>query len=173
MRDLPDHEKLLVESFENLIVRQKPAIALRDWNALLQFYPTYAQEVGVPSLVAETFMREGRWDELILVGETHVDSPSLPDPERARVSALMAHAFRRKGEFDRAVKHAQEAVRLWPIRQGPAFLSQRTELGRFALEAGRREAALAEFRAVARAPEADAQNLANAAWGLYMAGEAD
>lgn len=171
MRELPDREKLLVESFENLIVRQKPAVALRDWNALLQYHPTYAQEVGVPSLVAETFMREGRWDELILVGETHVDSPSLPEPERARVSSLLAHAYRRKGELERALHHAQTAVRLWPSRKGPAFLNQRAELGRFALEAGRREAALVEFRAVALAPEADAPNLTNAAWGLYMANE--
>jgi DNA-binding winged helix-turn-helix (wHTH) protein/tetratricopeptide (TPR) repeat protein len=172
MKELPDRERLLVESFEALIVRQKPAVALRDWNALLQFYPTYAQEVGVPGLVAETFMQEGRWDELILVGEAHVESPSLPEPERARLSSTLAHAFRRKGEFQRALQHAQHAVRLWPNREGPAFLHQRTVLGRIALEAGRREEALAEFRAAARAREADATNLATAAWGLYMAGEA-
>jgi tetratricopeptide (TPR) repeat protein len=120
--------------------------------------------------VAETFMLEGRWDELILVGEAHVDSPSLPEPERARLSSTLAHAFRRKGEFDRALQHAQRAVRLWPNREGPAFLHQRTDLGRIALEAGRREEALVEFRGVARARDADATNLASAAWGLYMAG---
>jgi adenylate cyclase len=173
LKELPDRERLLVESFEALIVRQKPDIALRDWNALLQFYPTYAQEVGVPGLVTETFMFEGRWDDLILVGEAHVDSPSLPEPERARISSALAHAFRRKGELARALGHAQRAVRLWPNREGPSFLHQRTDLGRIALEAGQREEALAEFRGVARAREADANNLATAAWGLYMAGEAE
>ena len=173
LKELPDRERLLVESFEALIVRQKPDLALRDWNALLQFYPTYAQEVGVPGLVTETFMFEGRWDELILVGEAHVDSPSLPEAERARLSSTLAHAFRRKGEFARALQHAQRAVHLWPNREGPSFLHQRTDLGRIALEAGQSEEALAEFRGVARAREADANNLATAAWGLYMAGEAE
>lgn len=171
MKELPNREKLLVESFEALIIRQQQAAALRHWNALLQFYPTYAQEVGVPGLVAETLMMQGRWDELIVVGEAHVDSPSLPDPERARLSSLLAQAFRRKGEFERALRHAQRAVRLWPTPQGPGFLVQRAVLGRIALEAGLGQEALAELRAVAGSPEADVPNLVNAAWGLYMAGE--
>lgn len=169
MKELPNREKLLVESFEALIIRNQPALALRDWNALLQFYPTYAQEAGVPGLVADTLMMQGRWDELILVGEAHVDSPSLPDAERARLSTLLAQAFRRKGEFEPALRNAQRAVRLWPMPQGPGYLTQRTIVGRIALEAGRRAQALEEFRAVARAPEADAPNLVNAAWGFYMA----
>jgi tetratricopeptide (TPR) repeat protein len=172
MKELPNREKLLVESFEALIIRQQPQAALRSWNALLQFYPTYAQEVGVPGLVADTLMMEGRWDDLILVGESHVDSPSLPDAERAALSALLAQAFRRKGELEPALRHAQRAVRLWPVRDGPAFLHQRASLGRIALEAGRREDALAEFKAVAGSPHADVPNLVNAAWGYYMAGEA-
>jgi DNA-binding winged helix-turn-helix (wHTH) protein/tetratricopeptide (TPR) repeat protein/TolB-like protein len=172
MKELPNREKLLVESFEALIIRQQPSAALRSWNALLQFYPTYAQEVGVPGLVADTLMMEGRWDELILVGESHVDSPSLPDAERARLSSLLAQAFRRKGEMEPALRHAQRAVRLWPAQDGPAFLQQRTSLGRIALEAGRREGALSEFEAVAGSPDADVPNLVNAAWGFYMAGEA-
>lgn len=171
MKDLPNREKLLVESFEALIIRQQPEVAVRSWNALLQFYPTYAQEVGVPGLVAETLMMQGRWDELILVGESQVDSPSLPDSERARLSSLLAQAFRRKGELEPALRHAHRAVRLWPAQDGPAFLQQRANLGRIALEAGRREEALAEFRAVATSPEADVPNLVNAAWGYYMAGE--
>jgi tetratricopeptide (TPR) repeat protein len=39
-----------------------------------------------------------------------------------------------------------------------------------ALEAGRRPEALAEFRAIREAPEADVTNLTDAAWGFYMAG---
>ncbi len=171
LKELPDRDRLLVESFEALILQQQPDIALRRWNALLQFYPTFAQEAGVPTVVADTFATLGRWDELILVGETHVASPSLPSAERARLASLLATAFRRKGEFARAVEHAQESVRLWPTREGPEFLRQRTVLGRVALEAGRRVEALAECRAVAVAPEADATNLTDAAWGLYMAGE--
>ena len=171
LKELPDRDRLLVESFEALILQQQPEIALRRWNALLQFYPTFAQEAGVPTVVADTFATLGRWDELILVGETHVNSPSLPSAERARLASLLATAFRRKGEFARAVEHAQESVRLWPTREGPEFLRQRTVLGRVALEAGRRVEGVAECRAVAMAPEADATNLTDAAWGLYMAGE--
>ena len=171
MKELPNREKLLVESFEALIIRQQPSVALRGWNALLQFYPTYAQEVGVPALVADTLMMQGRWDELILVGEAHVDSPSVSDSERAQLSSLLAQAFRRKGEFEAALRHAQRAVRLWPTSEGPAFEHQRTVLGRIALDAGRRDQALAEFRAVSRSHEADVPNLVNAAWGFYMAGD--
>ncbi len=173
VKDLPDRERLLVESFEAWIVRDDPAAALKDWNALLQFYPTYAQEIGIPSLVASTFVRQGRWDDLILVGEAHVDSPSMPDAGRARLSSLLADAFRRKGEFERALEYARRAVRLWPSREGPLFLSQRITLGRMALEAGRRDDALGEFRAASQAKEADVVTLTQAAWGLYMAGEAD
>jgi tetratricopeptide (TPR) repeat protein len=172
MKELPNREKLLVESFEALIIRQQPSTALQGWNALLQFYPTYAQEVGVPGLVADTLMAEGRWDELIVVGEAHVDSPSLPDAERARLGSLLAQAFRRKGELEPALRHAQRATRLWPASGGPALLHQKALLGRIALEAGRRAEALSEFRAVASSPEADVPNLVNAAWGFYMAGEA-
>jgi tetratricopeptide (TPR) repeat protein len=171
MKELPNREKLLVESFEALILREQAAAALKHWNALLQFYPTYAQETGVPSLVADMLMMQGRWDELILMGEAHVDSPSLPDAERARVSSLLAQAFRRKGEFERALRHAQRAVRLWPTPQGPGYLGQRAVLGRIALDAGRRHDALLELRGVAGSPEADVPNLVNAAWGLYMASE--
>jgi DNA-binding winged helix-turn-helix (wHTH) protein/tetratricopeptide (TPR) repeat protein len=170
-KDLPDRERLLVESFEALIVRDQPEAALKNWRALLQLYPTYAEEIGVPGLMATTLHHHGRWDELILVGEAHVDSPSLSDAERARLSSQVAHAFRRRGEFDRALDHARRAVRLWPVREGPRFLNQRTVLGRMALEAGRREEALAEFHAVRDAPDADVTNLTDAAWGLYMSGE--
>jgi tetratricopeptide (TPR) repeat protein len=61
-------------------------------------------------------------------------------------------------------------VASWPQREGPRFLSQRAILGRVALEAGRRGEALAEFRAVRDAPEADVTNITDAAWGFYMAG---
>lgn len=173
LKELPDRERLLVKSFEAFVVLQQPSVALRDWNALLQFYPTYAQELGIPGLVTETFLAQGRWDQIILVAEAHVESPSLPDAERARLSSLLSQAFRRKGEFDRALREAQRAMRLWPTREGPAFLHQRTILGRIELDAGRQDQAVAEFEAVAQARDADATNLTNAAWGLYMAGDAE
>jgi tetratricopeptide (TPR) repeat protein len=122
-------------------------------------------------MVAGTFANLGRWDQLILVGEAHVNSPSLPDAERARLSSLLAVAFRRKGEFARAVEHAQRAVELWPTREGPEFLRQRTLLARVAIEAGGRTEALANLRAVQGAAGADATNLTEAAWAYYMAGE--
>lgn len=173
VKDLPDRERLLVESFEALIVKSDVQAALKDWNALLQFYPTYAQEIGVPVLVANALLRLGRWDDLILAGEAHVDSPSMPEGERARLAWLLAQAYRRKGEFERGLDHARRAVGQWPLREGPQFLSRRVTLGRIALETGRRAEALSEFRAVAAAREADALNLTDAAWGLYMAGEPD
>jgi DNA-binding winged helix-turn-helix (wHTH) protein/tetratricopeptide (TPR) repeat protein len=171
LKELPDRDRLLVESFEALILRRQPEVALERWSALLQFYPTYAQEAGVPQMVAGTFANLGRWDDLILVGEAHVNSPSLPDAERARLSSLLSVAFRRKGEFARAVEHAQRAVELWPSREGPEFLRQRTLLARVAIEAGGRAEALANLRAVQGAAGADATNLTDAAWAYYMAGE--
>jgi DNA-binding winged helix-turn-helix (wHTH) protein/tetratricopeptide (TPR) repeat protein/TolB-like protein len=172
-RDLPERERRQVESFRALIVQHAPSRALEVWDALLRTYPSYAIEAGVPVLMAETLQREGRWDEAIRVGEAHVESASLPDGERARLSSLLARAFRRKGEFARGLQHARRAVRLWPSPNGPEFLWQRSQLGRISLEAGRRDEALQEFRAVASAPDVEARNLADAAWGLYMVGESD
>ena len=146
VKELPDRDRLLVESFEALILQQQPEIALRRWNALLQFYPTYAQEAGVPQLVADTFASLGRWDELILVGETHVNSPSLPNAERARLSSLLAQALPPQGRVrarDRACP-ARGRASGRPAR-APEFLRQRSALGRIALEAGRRVEALAEL----------------------------
>jgi DNA-binding winged helix-turn-helix (wHTH) protein/tetratricopeptide (TPR) repeat protein len=170
VKDLPDRERLLVQSFEALVVERRSDHALEHWNALLQFYPAYAQEVGVPGLAAETFQALGRWQDAIMIGEAHVDAPSLPAGERALLCSVLAQAFRRKGEFERSVHYARQAVASWPQREGPRFLSQRAILGRVALEAGRRTEALAEFRAMRDAPEADVTNLTDAAWGFYMAG---
>jgi len=168
---LPERERLLVQSFEALAVREEPAAALGLWESLLQLYPTYAEEAGVPGFEIETLQRLGRWDAMIQRGEAHIASTSLPDSERARLAAGLALAFRRKGELEQARRHAQRAVRLWPVRGGPEFLRQRALLGRMSLDAGRREAALEEFQAVRDSPAADATNLTEAAWGFYMAGE--
>lgn len=169
-KELPERDRLLVESFESLIVRQQPEQALREWESLLRLYPSYAQEVGIPNLAADTLVRLGRWDELIVVGEAHVESPSLPEGERALLCRFLSQAYRRRGELDRALVRARQAVQLWPSRQGPRFLEQRAWLGRISLEAGNAEEAKAEFRAVAEAREADAVNLTDAGWGFYMAG---
>jgi len=171
VKDLPDRERLLVQSFEALVVERRSDHALEHWNALLRFYPAYAQEVGVPGLAAETFQALGRWEDAIMIGEAHVDAPSLPAGERALLCSVLAQAFRRKGEFSRSVHYARQALASWPTREGPRVLSQRTILGRVALEAGLRSEALAEFRAVRDAREADVTNLTDAAWGYYMAGQ--
>jgi tetratricopeptide (TPR) repeat protein len=170
VKELPDRERLLVQSFEALVVERRSDRALEHWNALLQFYPAYAQEVGIPGLAAETFQALGRWEEAIMIGEAHVDAPSLPAGERALLCSVLAQAFRRKGEFERSFHYARQALASWPQRAGPRFLSQRAILGRVALEGGRRTEALAEFRAMRDAPEADVTNLTDAAWGFYMAG---
>ncbi len=172
-RDLPDRERRLVDGYRALLVEHAPGRALGVWEALLQTYPTYAAEAGIPVLMAETLQREGRWADAIRVGEAHVESTSLPDGERARLSSLLARAFRRQGEFARASQHARRALRLWPSANGPEFLWQRSQLGRILLEADRRDEALHEFRAVAAASDFEARNLTDAAWGLYMAGQTD
>lgn len=173
VKELPERDRLLVRGFEALLVRQQPGLALQSFEALLKQYPTYGEELGVPGLMAETDLLLGRWDRIIAVAEAHVDSPSLADAERARLATLFAQALKRRGEYERALREAQRAVRLWPLREGPAFLRQRTVYGRLALDAGRRTDALAEFEAIAAAPQADATNLTDAGWGFYMAGEPD
>jgi DNA-binding winged helix-turn-helix (wHTH) protein/tetratricopeptide (TPR) repeat protein/TolB-like protein len=171
LNDLPERDRLLVRGFDALLVRQKTATALEDWAALLKQYPSYAQELGVPGLMAETYLLLGRWDLVITVAEASLESPSLSDAERARLASLLAQAYKRRGEFDRALRESTRALQLWPVRDGPAFLRQRTLHGRIALDAGRRSEALAEFEAVAAASDADATNLSDAGWGFYMAGD--
>lgn len=171
LEGLSAREQLLVKSYVALLLRGDEAEAISLWRSLLKLYPTYAEEAGIPSLTAETLQMEGRWDDVIELGEAHVQAPSLPDGERARLSGLLAAAFRRKGEFARALEHARRAVRLWPSPNGPEYLWQKAQLGRILLETGRRDEALEEFRAVAAASDAEARNLTDAGWGLYMAGD--
>lgn len=171
LNGLSTREQLLVKSYVALLLDHDESAAISLWRSLLKLYPTYAEEAGIPSLTAETLQLEGRWDDVIVLGEAHVQAPSLPDGERARLGGLLAQAFRRKGEFARALEHARLAVRLWPSSNGPEFLWQRAQLGRILLETGRVDEALEEFRAVAAASEAEARNLTDAAWGLYMAGD--
>jgi DNA-binding winged helix-turn-helix (wHTH) protein/tetratricopeptide (TPR) repeat protein/TolB-like protein len=172
VKDLPEREQLLIGSLEALIVHQEPDGALRRWRSLLEIYPAYAQDAGVPSLMLETLMRQGRWEEMIRVGQGQLATTSIPDYQRAMVSSLLAEAFRHKGEFGPALENARNAVELWPSRERPEWLRQRGFLGRISLDGGRRDEAVAEFRAIAAAAAADADNLTQAAWGLYMAGEA-
>lgn len=171
VKELPHRERMLVESFESLILKRQPQTALSQWSSLLRLYPTFAQEMGVPALAADTLMREGRWDEVLLVGEAHIEAPSLREHERARLAWCLSQAYRRRGKLDKALARARQSVRLWPARSGSEFLVQRAGLGRIALEAGLRDEALAEFRAIGAAPEVDAPSLTNGAWGFYMAGE--
>jgi DNA-binding winged helix-turn-helix (wHTH) protein/tetratricopeptide (TPR) repeat protein/TolB-like protein len=170
-KDLPERERLLLESFDALMVRNDLGVALQKWQHLLQVYPTYAQEAAVPSLTVEALAGLGRWEDLIHIGRTYVDSPWLVEGERAAVSVMLAQAYRRKGEMGPALEQARRAVSLWPVKDVPDFWTQRAVLGRMSLDAGEREQALIEFRSVADASGADVANLAQAAWGLYMAGE--
>jgi DNA-binding winged helix-turn-helix (wHTH) protein/tetratricopeptide (TPR) repeat protein/TolB-like protein len=168
---LPEREQLLIRSLEALILRNEPAVAQRHLQSLLEVYPTYAQETGVPGLLLETLMRRGEWDEIIKVGQAQVAMSSLPDDERGVVSSLLAQAYHRKGEYGPALENARRAVQLWPRRDAPEWLTQRVFLGRISLDAGRIDEALTEFRAVSAAPGSDVTNLTQAAWGLYMASE--
>jgi DNA-binding winged helix-turn-helix (wHTH) protein/tetratricopeptide (TPR) repeat protein/TolB-like protein len=171
IKDLPEPERLLVRSFEALIVAGQPSEALRLWEALVQKHSTWAEEAGVPALMADVYARMGRWSDVIAIGEPNVESLSVPEAERALLSSIVSQAYRRKGDFERALQHGRRTVHLWPSPDGPRLLSQRVWLGRLCLEAGRRDDALAEFRATATAHEADAFNFTDAAWGFYMAGE--
>jgi DNA-binding winged helix-turn-helix (wHTH) protein/tetratricopeptide (TPR) repeat protein/TolB-like protein len=170
-KDLPVREQLLVEIMEANIVRDDAAEAARLCEALLRREPSFGEEVALPALLAYLEFRQGRWDDLIAHGEAHVESPSLPGPESAQLSAFLSQAYRHKGDLARSLAHARRAVRLWPTQDGPSFLRQRSDLGRAYLEAGQREDAVAEFRAVASASDADATNLTDAGWGFYMAGD--
>jgi tetratricopeptide (TPR) repeat protein len=84
---------------------------------------------------------------------------------------MLAQSYRRQGELGPALELGRRAVLLWPAKNVPEYFTQRAVFGRLYLDAGRREQALAQFRFVARAHEADAANLTQAAWGLYMAEE--
>lgn len=173
IKDLSDQERLLVESFEALVIKNEKDLALRRWSALLEFYPTYAHESGILGLVATTLMDEGRWDEIIILGQANVGSSSLPDADRAVLAGVMSQACRRKGQMPQALQYARRSLEMWPRREGPEFLRRRTNLGRILLESGLRADALREFRTVAVSRDADVTNLAQAAWGLYMAGLPD
>jgi tetratricopeptide (TPR) repeat protein/TolB-like protein len=167
---LPPAERLLVRSYDALLLRHAPQDALRDWDALLQFHPVQAQAAGVPALAAAELQRQARWDDVLLVGEAHVGEPSLPEADRARLCSLLAEAHRRHGDHRLAVARAQQALQLWPVREGPRFLGQQVALGRSLVETGQRGQALALFRGAVAAVDADASTLADAGWGLYMAG---
>jgi DNA-binding winged helix-turn-helix (wHTH) protein/tetratricopeptide (TPR) repeat protein len=171
VKELPAREQLLIESLEALIVHQRRDVAVTRLRSLLEVYPTFAQEAGVPSLLLETLMRQGRMEEMIRVGQAQLASPSIPAYQQAMVSSLLAEAYRHKGESGPAIENARRAVDLWPSRGTPEWLRQRGFLGRISLDGGRRDAAVAEFRAIAAAAAADVDNLTHAAWGLYMAGE--
>jgi tetratricopeptide (TPR) repeat protein len=170
-QDLPEREQLLIGSFEALIVHEQRDLAVKRFRALLDTYPTYAQEAGVPSLMLETLMRLGAWEDMIRTGRAQLASASLPSYQKAMVSSLLAEAYRHKGELEPALENARRAVELWPARERPEWLRQRGFLGRISLDTGRRAEALAEFRGMAAAAAADVDNLTHAAWGLYMAGE--
>jgi DNA-binding winged helix-turn-helix (wHTH) protein/tetratricopeptide (TPR) repeat protein len=170
---LPERERLLVEAMQQTLRGGDAREALDRLERLLKLHPGFAAEVGVPRLIADIHYAAGRWDDLILLGEAHAESPAMPARERAVVSMLLAKAFRQKGEPERALRYAQRAVRLWPERVGPSFLRQRTDLGRLLLDAGRAQEAITEFRAVAGAREADVTNVTDAGWGLYMASHRD
>ncbi len=167
---LPERERLFVRGMASLYVDGQPGKAIEQWKTLLQLYPTYGEEAGVAALVVDTQMQIGAIDDLTLVAEAHVESPALGDHDRALVLGLLAKAFQRRGEFDRAAALAARAVDNWPVRDGPAYLRVRTALGRVLTDAGQRDRAADIFRSVAADVRADVVNVTDAAWGLYMVG---
>lgn len=169
--EMPEREQLLVDLMQAALVAADTEAAIRIYEDLTTRYPTFAEQVGVPTILGDVFVQEGRWDRLVELGLRHIDSPSLPGSERALLASFLGRAYRQMGEFDRAMAYAQRAVRLWPTQDGPGFLRRRGERGRIALEAGQREHALADFEAIARDQGADAGSLTEAAWGFYMAGD--
>ena len=87
LKELPDRDRLLVESFEALILQQQPEIALPPaGNAAVAVLP-HVRAGGGRAAAGGGHVREpGRWDELILVGETHAN----PRRRRRRPSARPA-----------------------------------------------------------------------------------
>jgi DNA-binding winged helix-turn-helix (wHTH) protein/tetratricopeptide (TPR) repeat protein len=169
---LPERDQGVVAGLARLVIDRDPTAAIEQWTRVLQLYPSYAEEAGVPLLVAETLRRNGQWNELILTTAPYADAEGLPGPDRAMLNGLVASGFRRKGEYARAISFARRAVDLWPVKAGPGHLRVRTLLGRFLVDAGLRSEALEVFRQVAGDPLADVVNLTDAGWGFYMAGEA-
>ncbi len=170
---LPERERALVAGLASLLIDANPSRALESWTALLRVHPAFALEAGVPTLVADTLMQQGRWSQMILETEAHVDAPAMPRGERALLHSLLAKAFRKQGELERALTHARQALDLWPARDGAALLRVRTLVGRILVDTGRRPEAIELFGEVARDPHSDAVNVTDAAWGLYMAGQRD
>jgi DNA-binding winged helix-turn-helix (wHTH) protein/tetratricopeptide (TPR) repeat protein len=173
LSEMPEREQLLVRLMEAALVEGDTDAAIRIYEDLTTRHLTFAEQVGVPSLLGDVFVQEGRWDRLVNLGLRHVESPSLPSSERALLASFLGRAFRQKGEFERAMAYAQRALRLWPTQDGPGFLRRRGERGRIALEGGLRERAIADFEAIAGDAGADAGSLTDAAWGFYMAGDAE
>jgi DNA-binding winged helix-turn-helix (wHTH) protein/tetratricopeptide (TPR) repeat protein len=168
---LPERERLLVQMLASEFERHDSEAAIEEFKTLVTRYPSFADEVGAPAIMADVYFRQGRWDALIELGEAHAEHVSMPTPERALLDAFVAQASRQKGEFTRALTNAERSMRLWPTQDGPGFLRRKTDRARILLDMGRRAEALREFRAVADDTNADAANLTGAAWGLYMAGE--
>lgn len=167
---LPERERLYVRGMASLFLEGQPKKAIEQWKTLLKLYPSYAEESGVAALLVDTQMQIGALDDLTLVAEAHVEAPTLGEHDRALMLALLAKAFQRRGEFDRAAALATRAVDAWPVRDGPAYLRVRTGLGRIWADAGRRDRAADIFRSVAEDARADVVNVTDAAWGLYMSG---
>jgi len=170
---LPERERLLVSGLAALLLRGDFPGALAEWTTLMRVHPAFAQESGVPRLVADALMNQGQWARAIMEGEPHVEAPAMPRAERALLHSLLAKAFRKQGEIERALDHGMRALELWPAREGPALLRLRTLVGRLMVDASRRGPAIEAFRQVAASPHADVVNLTDAAWGFYMAGERD
>lgn len=167
---LPERERLLIDGLGALMDGDSGR-AVDRWTTLLKIYPGFAQDVGAPALIADTLRTEGRWDDLILATERYADAPAVPERERALMSALLASAFRRKGELGPAVTYVRRAIDLWPAQEGPAVLRLETQLGRFLVDSGQHDEALQLFLKVAASPQADVVNLTDAAWGCYMVGD--
>jgi tetratricopeptide (TPR) repeat protein len=168
---LGERERVLVEAMQATLRGGAEGEALEKLERLLRVHPGFAAEMGVPRLIADIYYAAGRWDDLILLGGVHAESPAMPARERAVVSMLVAKAFRQKGEPERALREARRAVGLWPDKDGPSFLRQRTDLGRLLLDASRPDEAIGEFRFVSQAKSADVTNIADAGWGAYLAGQ--
>jgi DNA-binding winged helix-turn-helix (wHTH) protein/tetratricopeptide (TPR) repeat protein len=170
---LPERERRLVHMLASEFERHDSEAAIEEFRTLVSRYPSFAEEVGAPAIMADVYFRQGRWDALIGLGEAHAEGVSMPTPDRALLDAFVAQAFHQKGEFTRALASAEQSMRLWPTQDGPGFLRRKTERARILLDMGRGREALQEFQAVAGDLNADAVNLTAAAWGLYMAGEQD
>ncbi|HSR68136.1 MAG TPA: winged helix-turn-helix domain-containing protein [Acidobacteriota bacterium] len=169
--ELPEKERLLLLGLKALWIDSSPDQALATWEELSERYPVFAAEAGIPSMIVRVLVARGELEQAIRHGEAQLGSAFLAADERSRLCASLAMGHRSWGDLEEAVELGQQAVRLWPLKEGSVYANQLINLGRFYIDVGQREKAYKCFQQARGPAVADAANLTDLGWGYYMAGD--